>query len=190
MVFNWLNGLFKDSSKGNKKFTPVESSRILKEEGNQTTEQPTVMASETIKLSDDIQLTVKGLPSELPPEKRTEILESLVRNTLSRLPQRGYEKGENIYRGQASLKLNEQKYDIIFSLDAIRILTALQIYKQAFDVINEGSKEGIYDLELAELAADYIKQSAWDEVQSAIHSNQQPKASNKSPQKHKIDNPD
>jgi hypothetical protein len=189
MVFNWLNELFKDSSKGNKKFTPAESSRIQKEEGNQTTEQPTVMASETIKLSDDIQLTVKGLPSELPPEKRNGILESLVRNTLSRLPQRGYEKGENIYRGQASLKLNEQKYDIIYSLDAIRVLTALKVYKQAFDVINEGAKEGIYDLELAELAADYIKQSAWDEVQSAIHSNQH-KASNKNPQKHKLDNPD
>jgi len=190
MVFNWLNRLFKDSSKGNKKFPPAESSQILKEEGNQTTEQPTVMASETIKLSDDIQLTVKGLPSELPPEKRNDILESLVRNTLSCLPQRGYEKGENIHRGQASLKLNEQIYDIIFSLDAIRVLTALQIYQEAFDVINEGAKEGIYDLELAGLAADSLKQSAWDEVQSARHSNQQPKASNKSTQKQKNNNPE
>jgi plasmid maintenance system killer protein len=190
MVFNWLNGLFKDSSKRNKKFTPAESSQMVKEDGHQKTEQPTVMASEIIKLSDDIQLTVKGLPSELPPEKRNAILESLVRNTLSRLPQRGYEKGENIYRGQASLKLNEQTYDIIFSLDAIRVLTALQIYKEAFDVINEGAKEGTYDLELAELAADYIKQSAWDEVQSAIHPNQPHEAHNQNPQNRAFERPD
>ncbi len=172
MVFNWLNGLFKDSSKGNKKFTPPESSQMVKEEGDQKTEQPTVMPSEIIKLSDDIQLTIKGLPSELPHEQRNAILESLVRNTLSSLPQRGYKKGENIYQGQASLKLNEQMYDIIFSLDAIRVLTALRIYKEAFDAINQGAKDGIYDLELADLAAESIKQSAWDEIQLAIHPNQ------------------
>lgn len=158
--WNWLKNKFpKNSSKGNQK-----------------TEQPAVMASETIKLSDDMQLTVQGLPSELPPEKRNMILENLVQNTLSHLPQRGYKQGENIHRGQARLKLNEQIYDIIFSLDAIRVLTALQIYQEAFDVINEGAKEGIYDLELAGLAADSLKQSAWDEVQSARHSNQHPKA--------------
>lgn len=162
MVFDGLKKrLFKNSSKGNQK-----------------TEKPPILASETIRLSDDIQLTVKGLPSKLPLEKRNAILESLVRNTLSRLPQRGYKKGENIHQGQARLKLNEQVYEIIFSLDAIRVLTALQIYQEAFDVINEGAKEGIYDLELAGLAADSIKQSAWDEVLSASSSERHPKEEN------------
>jgi hypothetical protein len=176
MILNKLNSLFKNLFQWKTHSTPVESGQVVKEENNQKTEQLTVVGSEIITLSDDIQLTVKGLPSELPHEQRNSILESLVRNTLSCLPQRGYKKGENIYQGQASLKLNEQIYDIIFSLDAIRVLTALQIYQEAFDVINEGAKEGIYDLELAGLAADSLKQSAWDEVQSAKHSNQHPKA--------------
>ncbi|TAG88899.1 MAG: hypothetical protein EAZ09_01540 [Oscillatoriales cyanobacterium] len=178
MIWNKLNKLLKDSFPWKKDSTPGDSDQVVKEENNQKTEQPTVVASEIIKLSDDIQLTVKGLPSELPHEQRNAILESLVRNTLSCLPQRGYNKGENIYQGQASLKLNEQMYDIIFSLDAIRVLTALRIYKKAFDTINEGAKEGIYDAELADLAAESIKQSAWDEVQSAIHTNQPHKVEN------------
>lgn len=180
MVFSRLNRFFKDLFKWNQQSNRAESSDMAKEKDNQTTEQPTVIASETITFSDDVQLTVKGLPSELPPEKRNAILESLVRNTLSRLPQRGYKKGENIYQGQASLKLNEQMYDIIFSLDAIRVLTALRIYQEAFDAINEGAKEGFYDLELADLAAESIKQSAWNEVQSVIHPNQPHKVDNQS----------
>jgi hypothetical protein len=179
MIFSWLKNILpKGSSKGKAKLTPTASGGIVKEEEYQKTEQSPVMASETIKLSDDIQLTVKGLPSKLPPEKRNAILKSLVRNTLSRLPQREYKKGENIHRGKVRLKLNEQIYDILFSLDAIRVLTALQIYQEAFDVINEGAKEGIYDLELAGLAADSLKQLAWDEVQSAKHLDRHPKEEN------------
>lgn len=178
MILNKLNSLFKNLFQRKTHSTPVGSGQMVKEENNQKTEQPTVVTSEIITLSDDIQLTVKGLPSELPHEQRNAILESLVRNTLSSLPQRGYKKGENIYQGQASLKLNEQMYDIIFSLDAIRVLTALRIYKEAFDAINQGAKDGIYDLELADLAAESIKQSAWDEIQLAIHPNQPHKVQN------------
>ncbi|NEP86479.1 MAG: hypothetical protein F6K18_06370 [Okeania sp. SIO2C2] len=126
---------------------------------------------EVINVSDDVQLTVKGLPSDLPKEKRKAVLESLIRNTLSRLPQRGYNKGENIYQGKAKLNFDNELYDVFFSLDAIRVITALEIYKEAFDAINAGAREGVYDSDLAELAANHIKQSAWKEVQSVRNLN-------------------
>jgi len=144
----------------------------------QKTEDSAVRKAEVIKLSDDVQLTVKGLPSDLPRDKRKAVLESLIRNTLSRLPQRGYDRGENIYQGQAKLKLNEKAYNVFFSLDAIRVITALQIYKGAFDAINAGAKEGVYDPELAEIAANHIKQYAWDEVQSVMHLERTDKSDN------------
>ncbi|WP_249104784.1 hypothetical protein [Argonema galeatum] len=124
------------------------------------------MEEEVIKVSDDIQLTVRGIPSDLEPEKRKAIFESLIRNTISRLPERAYNPGENIYQGKASLRINDEMCDIVYSLDAIRVLTALKVYKDAFDLINSGAREGIYDPDLAKLTADYIKQSAWEEVQS------------------------
>ncbi|NET45489.1 hypothetical protein [Okeania sp. SIO2B3] len=135
-------------------------------------DEQVVHKPEVIKVSDDVQLTVKGLPSDLPKEKRKAVLESLIRNTLSRLPQRGYNKGENIYQGQAKLNFNNELYEVFFSLDAIRVITALEIYKEAFDAINAGAREGVYDSELAELAANHIKQSAWNEVQSVTDLNQ------------------
>lgn len=44
--------------------------------------------------------------------------------------------------------------------------SALTIYKEALDIVNKGAREGIYDSELAELTSDYIKQLAWEEVDS------------------------
>ncbi|MFB2972615.1 hypothetical protein ACE1CD_26955 [Aerosakkonema sp. BLCC-F183] len=133
---------------------------------------PDDIEDEVIKVADDIQLTVRGIPSDLAPEKRKAIFESLIRNTMSRLPERAYNPGENIYQGKARLRINDEMCDIVYSIDALRVLTALKIYKDAFDHINAGAREGIYDRDLAELTADYIKQSAWEEVESVKGHNQ------------------
>ena len=121
---------------------------------------------ETIKISEDLQLTVKGLPPDLSTEYRSRVLAGLVSNALSRLPERAYEKGETIYAGRAKLIVLNKLHEVEFSIDAIRVMTALAIYKQAFDKINTGAATGLYDKELAELTADYVKGAAWDEVQS------------------------
>lgn len=122
--------------------------------------------SEIVKMSESMQMTVKGLPPDLSPDKRAKVLNSLARNALLHLPERTYQEGETIYEGRAQLNILNKVYDVEFSVDATRVLTALAIYKEAFDEVNAGAAIGVYDEELAELTADYIKESAWREVQT------------------------
>lgn len=154
------------------------SSIFVIELGNYQPKTP-VIEPEVIPVSDEIQLTVKGLPSELNEEERQAIFESLVRNTLLRVSKQSYQAGEKIHQGKVKLKVKGIPYEIMFSLDAIRTIAALQIYKDAFEKIKKGAKEGIYDLDLAESAAQYIKESAWDEVKDLIKPKiSQPKSQN------------
>lgn len=143
------------------------SSIFVIELGNYQPKTP-VIEPEVIPVSDEIKLTVKGLPSELSEEERQAIFESLVRNTLLRVTKQSYRAGEKIHQGKVKLKVKGIPYEIMFSLDAIRTIAALQIYKDAFEKIKQGAKEGVYDLDLAESAAQYIKESAWDEVRDLI----------------------
>ncbi|MEY3869810.1 MAG: hypothetical protein RLZZ338_3701 [Cyanobacteriota bacterium] len=115
-------------------------------------------------ISDDIQITVEGLPENLEPDERKKIITSLVRNTLPHLKECEAPPGETIYQGQASLRIEDKIYQIKYSLDFVRVLTALEVYKQAFDAVNIGAYEGTYDPDLAELTANYIKQEAWHEA--------------------------
>lgn len=141
---------------------------ILRREENESrlgAESSSGRDSETVKLSEDMQMTVRGLPPNLSPDQRTKVLASLVRNALLRLPERTYQEGENIYEGKAQLSVLDKVHDVEFSIDATRVLTALAVYKEAFDEINAGAATGIYDKELAELTADFIRESAWREVQ-------------------------
>lgn len=144
------------------------SSVLVIELGNYQPKTP-VIEPEVIPVSDEIQLTVKGLPSELNEEERQAIFESLVRNTLLRVTKQSYQAGEQIHQGKVKLKVQGIAYEIMFSLDAIQAIAALQIYKDAFEKIKQGAKKGIYDLDLAESAAQYIKESAWDEVRDLIY---------------------
>ncbi|MDB9518498.1 hypothetical protein PN466_16255 [Roseofilum reptotaenium CS-1145] len=154
------------------------SSVLVIELGNYQPKTP-VIEPEVIPVSDEIQLTVKGLPSELSEEERQSVFESLVRNTLLRVTKQSYQAGEKIHQGKFSLKVKGIAYEIMFSLDAIQAIAALQIYKDAFEKIKQGAKEGIYDLDLAESAAQYIKESAWDEVRDLIYPKiSQPKSHN------------
>jgi hypothetical protein len=130
------------------------------------TESSSDKDSETVKMSESMQMTVKGLPPSLSPDQRAKVLNSLARNALLHLPERTYQGGETIYEGRAQLNILNKIYNVEFSIDATRVLTALAIYKEAFDEINAGAATGVYDEELAELTADYIKESAWREVQA------------------------
>lgn len=118
-----------------------------------------------IKLSEDMQLRIEGLPPNLSREHRIKVLGSLVRNALEVAPERGYAKGERIHNGKARLRVIDRVYDVEFSIEATRVLTALAIYKEAFDAINAGAAAGIYDRELAEMTAEFVKESAWREVE-------------------------
>ncbi len=46
--------------------------------------------SEIIRISDEMELTVQGIPSDLSQEQRTKVLASLVRNALATIPERTY----------------------------------------------------------------------------------------------------
>jgi len=122
--------------------------------------------SETLKISEDLQVTIKGLPPDLATKQRGKVIARLVKNILSRLPDRAYDPGETMYEGTAQLQLLDEVHEVKFSIEAIRVMTALAIYKNAFDKINTGAATGLYDKELAELTADHIKDAAWGEVQA------------------------
>ena len=125
---------------------------------------PTNPPPQILKVSDALQLTTQGIPSNLSRKHREVILLSLLRNTLSHLPERPYTRGERLYQGEAHLHINGDVCKIVYTLDAIRAITALDVYKQAFDIVTKGASAEIFDTELAELTADYFRQSAWQEL--------------------------
>lgn len=124
----------------------------------------TQITRQVLRVSDTLQLTVVNVPTSITDEQRNRILLSLLRNTLASLPDRSYKRGERLYEGTARLRVGDEVHEVLYSLDAIRAITALRVYKQAFDVVKLGAETGRFDEELAELTAEYFKQSAWKEL--------------------------
>jgi len=125
----------------------------------------------------EFEITVKGIPSNLTPIKQKQIFTSLLKNGLNLSKEKTYQKGDNVFRGKASLNIKDKIYHLEYSISAMKVLQALSIYKEAFDYVNEGAESGNFDPELAEMAADFLKESAWQEVQGMSKSNKKITAS-------------
>jgi hypothetical protein len=118
--------------------------------------------SQLIRIGNDFQLHVQGLPPSLTKIDKESILAHIMRIALVGMPDKA-ERGEE-YRGKARIELDGEKYDVEFSLTALRTLMALYAYKIAFDAVNAGAASGIYDQEIAKDTADFLRNSAWQEV--------------------------
>ncbi|RMG34664.1 MAG: hypothetical protein D6732_10375 [Methanobacteriota archaeon] len=118
----------------------------------------------TVRLTDEFEINVKGIPTNLTPVEQKQIFISLLRNGLNLSKERAYQKGDNVFRGNASLNIKDKIYHLEYSISAMKVLQALSVYKEAFEYVNQGADSGKFDLELAEMAADFLKESAWQEI--------------------------
>lgn len=147
----------------------IKNQQIVQSDSDSITEN-----TKTFKISDELQISVQGFPAMLSQREKNTILTSLVHNTLKSLPDRSYQEGENIYQGHAKLKIENKIHEITYSLDAIRVLTALTIYKEAFDLIKKRAMHGVYDQELSDLTGNYLKQEAWQEIKQSSQKHKRP----------------
>lgn len=118
----------------------------------------------TIRLSDEFEVKVTGLPSSLSKEEQEQIFTSLLKNGLNLSKNKPYQKGEDVFHGKAVLNLKDKAYQIEYSISTLKVLQALAVYKEAYDYVNQGAATGRFDQDLAEAAADYFRESAKQEV--------------------------
>ncbi len=114
-----------------------------------------------------IKLTVVGLPNGITTKDRRAILEKILQIAVKRVSKVDFDKGQRLDYGKGKINFLDTFYEIEFTLDALRKISAMEIYKQAFDIVNEGSRTGAYDEELAQTAADFFRDEAWKEVSSS-----------------------
>lgn len=148
-VFSVIGKLFSRKKKSD--------SKIVEPKVVNTTEK-------TVRLTDEFEINVKGIPANLTPVEQKQIFISLLKNGLNLSKEQAYQKGDNIFHGRASLNIKEKIYHLEYSISAMKVLQALSVYKEAFDYVNQGAESGKFDPELAEMAADFLKESAWQEV--------------------------
>lgn len=122
------------------------------------------LTERTVRISDDFEMNVKGLPNNLSEEEQKQVFNSLLKNGLNLSKNKSYKKGDDVFRGKAILNLKDRAYQIEYSISAMKVLQALAVYKEAFDYVNKGAENGTFDSDLAEAAADYFKESARHEV--------------------------
>lgn len=143
------------------------------------------------QLSQSVKLTVNGLPPSLSSDKVSRIYAVMLKSLLSQRAQKDlYRQGEQIYQGRGKVRIGSDVREFSFVLEATRVITALEVYKNAYDFINLKMLEGEYDEELAELAAEFIKRSAWNEMQSIQHYPKQEVSGQEIPLLDKSDNDD
>ena len=118
----------------------------------------------TVRISDEFEINVKGLPNNLTEEEQKKVFISLLKNGLNLSKDKAYQKGDSVFRGKAILNIKDKVYQIEYSIGAMKVLQALAVYKEAFDYVNQGAESGQFDPELAEVAADFFKESARQEV--------------------------
>ena len=131
-----------------------------------------ITTDKTLSVSEEFEINVKGIPTDLTPVEQKQILISLLRNGLSFSKDKEYQKGDNIYHGRASLNIKDKIYNLEYSITAMRALQALLVYKEAFDYVSQGAESGRFDPELADMAADFLKELAWKEVGGTPESSQ------------------
>lgn len=149
IVFSIIGKLF--SRKEKKDSIIIESKAPITEE-------------KTIRLTDEFEINVKGIPTNLTEVEQKQIFISLLKNGLDLSKEKEYKKGDNVFHGRASLNIKDKVYYLEYSISAMKVLHALSVYKEAFDYVNQGAESGKFDPELAEMAADFLKESAWQEV--------------------------
>jgi hypothetical protein len=143
---------------GNLKFTKKKSdSKTIKLKPQSTLEK-------TVRISEEFEINVKGIPTDLTPIEQKQMFMSLLKNGLNLSKDKEYQKGDNVFCGKATLNIKDKRYHLEYSISAMKVLQALSVYKEAFDYVNQGAESGKFDLELAEMAADFLKESAWKEV--------------------------
>lgn len=118
----------------------------------------------TVRISDEFQISVKGLPKDLTETEQKQIFTSLLKNGLNLSKDRAYRKGDDVFHGKAIVNMKNKAHQIEYSISAMKVLQALAVYKEAFDIVNQGAESGKFDPELAEAAADFFKESAKQEV--------------------------
>jgi hypothetical protein len=118
----------------------------------------------TVRISDEFEINVKGIPADLTTTEQKQLFASLLKSGLNLSQDRMYQKGDNIFRGKASLNIKDKVHKIEYSISAMKVLQALSVYKEAFDYVNQGAEDGKFDPQMAEMAADFLKESAWQEI--------------------------
>ena len=130
----------------------------------QLSESPVPTTEQVFQIGDDLEMRVMGFPAELTIDQQQSVVYYLMREALASSEDREFMHGDNVYQGRASIRIGEEIYGFDFSLSALRAMTALAVYKKAFDVVGAGMRNGAYDYELAEATAGFIKESAWREM--------------------------
>jgi hypothetical protein len=121
-------------------------------------------AKQVVQIGDDLEMQVRGFPADLSIEHKKAIIFHLTRRALLGAQEQEFRPGDEIYQGEASIRAEGETYRLEFSLNTLRALTALTVYKSAFDIVSKGALGGVYDYELAEATAEFLKQSAWQEM--------------------------
>lgn len=145
-----------------KKLFSTLSKIIHPKKENDSTQQNTT--EKTIRISDEFEINVKGVPADLTAAEQKQVFVSLLKSGLNLSQEKVYQKGDNIFRGKASLNIKDKVHKIEYSISALKVLQALSVYKEAFDYVNQGAENGKFDPQMAEMAADFLKESAWQEI--------------------------
>ena len=144
-----------------------------KQSNSKTAKSEIVNTSEkTVRLTDEFEMNVKGVPTNLTPTEQRMIFMSLLKNGLKLSEEKKYKKGDTIFHGRVLLNIKDGLYHLEYSINAVKLLHALSVYKEAFDYVNEGAVSGVFDPELAEMASDFLKESAWQEILKVSKQNQ------------------
>jgi len=146
-------------------FQKKSDSKIIQPNIESTTER-------TVRISEEFEINVRGIPTNLTSIEQKRIFISLLKNGLNLSKDKKYQKGDNVFRGKASLNIKNKIYHLDYSISAMKVLQALSVYKEAFDYVNQGAENGKFDPQLAEMAADFLKASAWQEILGLDNPNQ------------------
>lgn len=126
---------------------------------------PKVQTNKVTREIDGFSVSVDGVPSTLTSSEQRQVLLFLLKSSIiSNDNDKVYEKGEVVARGEALLDVQGTLYTIKYSIDALRTLYALTAYKDAFDTVQKGVQVGRFDPVLGELAVDFLRSSAWEEI--------------------------
>lgn len=113
----------------------------------------------------NLAVTFFGLPTSISVAEQQAIAKEVLQHFAQTSPKAvGYEAGDILHRGYFFVEHNHLRQQVNYELKVLRFLTAMQIYKEALDLVRNQQVQGTLDSEVADITQKHLRTLAQQEL--------------------------